>query len=310
MGSSIQLDKLVLGCSQLGGLYRAMSDAEAQGVLEAAWNLGVRHFDTAPHYGAGLSERRLGRFLQQLPRDNFTVSTKVGRLLVDTQDDVEGVDGFYGGDSKRRVLDYTGPGFRRSLEESLQRLGLDRVDTLYVHDPEGVHLDDAIRSGYPELHSLRAAGTVSHIGIGTNETEPLMRFLADTDVDQVMLAGRYTLLDRSGTDALAECQRRGVRVVAAGVFNSGLLAAPRAKTHFDYEEASADLIERAMRYEDACQRAGIPMRAAAIQFVLRNPAVTQVALGSRTPEQVKDNVEMVLSEIPTEFWPGLEAPQS
>ena len=307
VSESEKLDQFVLGCSQLGGLYRAMSDAEAESVLEAAWNLGVRHFDTAPHYGAGLSERRLGRFLQQFPRDTFSVSTKVGRLLVDTDADVDGVDGFYGGDRKRRVLDYTARGFRQSLDESLERLGLDRVDTLYVHDPAGNDLDDAVHSGYAELNSLRAAGTVSHIGVGTNETEPLERFLMETEVDQVMLAGRFTLLDRSGATALEECQRRGVRVVAAGVFNSGLLAAPSASARFDYAEASPAMVELALRYEDACRRAGISLRAAAIQFVLRNPAVTQVALGSRTAQQVEDNLAMVQCHIPDEFWMELES---
>jgi D-threo-aldose 1-dehydrogenase len=300
------LDEFVLGCSQLGGLYRPMSDAEAQSVLERAWELGVRHFDTAPHYGTGLSERRLGRFLHGLPRDAFTVSTKVGRLLVDTDEDIDGLDNFYGGDRKRRVLDYSADGVRRSHEESLTRLGLDRVDTLYVHDPEGPGLEAAIRSGYEELHRLRAAGTVTHIGVGTNQTAALARFLRDTEVDQVMLAGRFTLLDRSGGDTLEECHRRGVRVVAAGVFNSGVLAAPGRHARFDYAEAPPELIARAKHYQSVCTRAGVSLRAAAIRFVLRHPAVTQVALGSRTPAHVSDNVAMLLTPVPAAIWSELD----
>jgi D-threo-aldose 1-dehydrogenase len=291
------LNQYVLGCSQLGGLYRPMSDADAQSVLECAWESGIRHFDTAPHYGAGLSERRVGRFLRQFPRDAYTVSTKVGRLLVDTDVDVEGDCGFFGGDRKQRVLDYSADGVRRSLADSLSRLELDRVDTLYVHDPEGPWLDQAIDKGYPALHRLRAEGVVSHVGVGTNEAGPLLRFIRETDADQVMLAGRYTLLDRSGGQALAECRMRNVRVVAAGVYNSGLLADPRPGATFDYDDASADLVARAREYQRRCAEAGIPLRAAAVQFVLRNAAVSQVAVGSRSPRQLRDNLAMLRHPI-------------
>lgn len=296
------LDRYVFGCSQLGGLYQAMDEAGAQAVLEHAWDAGIRHFDTAPHYGAGLSERRLGRFLRQLPRAAFTVSTKVGRLLADTEDDVEGACGFFGGDRKKRVLDYSADGVRRSLADSLDRLGLDRVDTLYVHDPEGPGLDDAVRQGYPALRDLQAQCVIAHVGIGTNETGPLLRFVRETDADQVMLAGRYTLLDRSGEQALAECQARNVRVVAAGVYNSGLLADPRPGAPFDYDAAAPELIERALRLKRRCDAAGVPLRAAAIQFVLRHRAVTQVAIGSRTPRQLTDNLDMFRYPIDEEFW--------
>lgn len=297
-----KLDRYVLGCSQLGGLYHAMAEADAQAVLQCAWEAGTRHFDTAPHYGAGLSERRLGRFLRQLPRDAFTVSTKVGRLLVDTDEDVDGDFGFFGGDQKRRVLDYSADGVRRSLEESLGRLGLDRVDTIYVHDPEGPGLDDAIDKGYPALHELRAAGAVAHVGVGTTLVGPLLRFIRETEADQVMLAGRYTLLDRSGEQALAECLAKNVAVVAAGVYNSGLLADPRPDAPFDYGAAPPEVIERALWFKRRCAAAGIPLRAAAIQFALRNRAVTQVAIGSRSPQQLLDNLAMVQYPIDEEFW--------
>lgn len=301
-GAAADLDRFVLGCAQLGGLYQAMDDAAAEAVLQCAWEAGIRHFDTAPHYGAGLSERRLGRFLRQLPRDAFTVSTKVGRLLADTDEDVEGDCGFFGGDKKRRVLDYSADGVRRSLEESLDRLGLDRVDTLYVHDPEGPWLDDAIGAGYPALHELRADGVIAHVGVGTTLPGPVLRFIRETEADQVMLAGRYTLLDRSGSQVLTECHARNVRVVAAGVYNSGLLADPVPGAPFDYVAAPPEMTERALAYKRRCDDAGIPLRAAAIKFVLRNSAVSQVAIGSRTPLQVLDNVAMFRHPIAEDFW--------
>ena len=302
MAVTERLDRYVFGCSQLGGLYHAMGEADAQAVLECAWEAGIRHFDTAPHYGAGLSERRLGRFLRQLPRGTFTVSTKVGRLLVDTDEDVEGDSGFFGGDKKRRILDYSADGVRRSLAESLDRLGLERVDTLYVHDPEGLSLDDAISKGYPAMHELRDAGIVTHIGVGTTLVGPLLRFIRETETDQVMLAGRYTLLDRSAEQPLVECQAKNVAVVAAGVYNSGLLADPRPDAPFDYGAASPELIERSLWFKQRCSAAGVPLRAAAIQFVLRNSAVTQVAIGSRNPRQLLDNLAMFQHPIDEEFW--------
>jgi D-threo-aldose 1-dehydrogenase len=300
-------DRFVLGCSQLGGLYRPMSEADAEALLACAWEAGVRHFDTAPHYGAGLSERRLGRFLRQFPRDAFTVSTKVGRLLTETDEDVEGSFGFYGGDKMKRVPDYSADGVRRSLADSLSRLGLERVDTLYVHDPEGPWLADAIGKGFPALQELRAQGAVSHAGVGTNEVATLLRFIRETDADQVMLAGRYTLLDRSAEQALAECLAKNVSVVAAGVYNSGLLADPRPGASFDYADAPAELVARALEYKQRCAAAGVPLRAAAVQFVLREDAVTQVAIGSRTPRQLLDNLAMARYPIDEAAWSAITA---
>ncbi len=301
----VTVDSFVLGCSQLGGLYRPMSDEDSEQVLRAAWEAGIRHFDTAPHYGAGLSERRLGKFLSQFPRSLFTVSTKVGRLLIDTDDDVEGDYSFFGGDRKRRVLDYSSEGMRRSLEDSLTRMSLDRVDTLYVHDPEGADLDMAIHSGYIALHELQSVGVVKHIGVGTTSVGPFKRFVEETEIDVAMLAGRYTLLDRTGLTALEECARRGISVVAAGVYNSGLLAAPRRGATFDYSQASSELVERALNLKQHCDQTGIPLRAAAVQFALRHRSITEVAFGCRSPEQVADNLKMLLHPIPENFWAEL-----
>ncbi len=297
--------QLVLGGAQLGGLLRATSDDEVWETLERAWDAGVRHFDTAPHYGAGLSERRLGRFLATKPRQQFVVSTKVGRLLVPTDEDVEGVEGFYGGDRNRRVLDYSADGVLRSVDESLERLGLDRVDTLYVHDPDD-HLDEAISAAIPALVGLREQGVVDHVGAGMNFTEPLLRIVTETEADQIMLAGRYSLLDRSAETALLpRCLERGVHVVVVGVYNSGLLADPVAGATYDYAQAPAELLERARAVQQACAAYDVPLRAAALQFPLRHAAVTQVGVGCRGAAQVDDNVAMFGAGVPEELWDEL-----
>jgi D-threo-aldose 1-dehydrogenase len=298
-------DQFVLGGAQLGGLFRATTDDEAWETLERAWDAGVRRFDTAPHYGAGLSERRLGAFLATRPRDEFVLSTKVGRLLVPTNEDTEGAEGFFGGDRNRRVLDYSADGVLRSVEQSLGRLGLDRVDTLYVHDPDD-HLDQAVSEAIPALVRLRDEGVVDHVGAGMNFTEPLLRIVTETDADQIMLAGRYSLLDRSAeTELLPRCLERGVQVVAVGVYNSGLLADPVAGATYDYAEAPAELLERARAVQRACAEHGVPLRASALQFPLRHAAVTQVGVGCRGAAQVDDNLAMFTVGVPEGLWKKL-----
>jgi D-threo-aldose 1-dehydrogenase len=298
-------DQFVLGGAQLGGLSRATSDEEAWETLDRAWDAGVRRFDTAPHYGAGLSERRLGAFLATKPREEFVLSTKVGRLLVPTDEDTEGAAGFFGGDRNRRVLDYGADGVLRSVEQSLGRLGLDRVDTLYVHDPDD-HLDEAVSEAIPALVRLREEGVVDHVGAGMNFTEPLLRIVAETDADQIMLAGRYSLLDRSAeTLLLPRCHEREVQVVAVGVYNSGLLADPVAGATYDYNQAPVELLDRARAVQRACAAYDVPLRAAALQFPLRHPAVTQVGVGCRGAAQVDDNLAMFTVDVPEELWDEL-----
>lgn len=300
------IERVVLGCSQLGGLYRPVDEATAEATLEAAWAAGVRAFDTAPHYGAGLSERRVGKFLSQMPRETYTLSTKVGRLLVPTDDDTDGDEGFFGGDRNRRVLDYSSSGVRRSLDDSLNRLGLDRVDTLYVHDPDD-HLDQAIDEALPALADLRNQGAVQHVGAGMNDDEAVARIVAETDADQIMLANRYTLLDRSGEKRLLPlCAERNVTVVVAGVYNSGLLADPKPGASYDYAEADAAIVGRAQALRDLCSEFDVPLRAAAVQFSLRRPEVTAVALGCRGPQQVTDNLTMLTWDIPQALWNALD----
>jgi D-threo-aldose 1-dehydrogenase len=302
MVAESRVDRLVLGCAVIGGLYRAGDDETAERMFEAAWESGVRAFDTAPHYGAGLSERRLGRFLQQFPRDSYTLSTKVGRLLVPTDEDVEGADGFYGGDHNRRVRDYSAQGVRQSIEESLERLGLDRIDTALIHDPEDF-MGQAVEEACPSLVELRDQGVIRSVGAGMNFSAELTRFVRETEVDTVMLAGRYTLLDRTAeADLLPACSERGVSIIAVGVYNSGILANPKAGANFNYGAAPDETVNQALHLKELCESFDVPLRAVAVQFPLRHPAVATVAVGARTAEQVRDNVALMDTEVPTELW--------
>lgn len=299
------LDNFVQGTSQLGGLYTAVDDETAYGALETAWSLGVRRFDTAPHYGAGLSERRVGAFLSQFPRDSYTLSTKVGRLLVPAEGDLHDPY-FVGGDANIRVFDFSREGILRSFEDSLERLGLDRIDTLYLHDPDD-HLDQAIGEGYPALATLRDEGLISKIGAGMSNVPALERILLETTVDEIMLAGRYTLMDRSAEDSLLPiCLEKKVNVVAVGVYGSGLLADPRPGAYYDYRAATDDEIDTAVDFRDAFAQHGIPLQAAAIQFPLQHPAIGSVGIGARNATQSKGNVDFLTWSIPDLVWRELK----
>ncbi len=299
------LDNFVQGTSQLGGLYTAVDDETAYGALETAWSLGVRRFDTAPHYGAGLSERRVGAFLSQFPRDSYTLSTKVGRLLVPAEGDLHDPY-FVGGDANIRVFDFSREGILRSFEDSLERLGLDRIDTLYLHDPDD-HLDQAIGEGYPALATLREEGLISKIGAGMSNVPALERILLETTVDEIMLAGRYTLMDRSAADSLLPiCLEKKVNVVAVGVYGSGLLADPRPGAYYDYRAATDDEIDTAVDFRDAFAQHGIPLQAAAIQFPLQHPAIGSVGIGARNATQSKGNVDFLTWSIPDLVWRELK----
>ena len=304
----LTLTELSLGCSQLGNLHHAIDDDTARATVDAAWDEGVRYFDTAPHYGLGLSERRLGAALAPRPRADYVVSTKVGRLL-EPLAAVRGQDteGFAVAATHRRVWDFSRDGIRRSLEDSLQRLGLDRVDIAYLHDPDD-HLEQVLAVGYPALEELREEGVVAAIGAGMNQAPMLAELACNTDVDLVMLAGRYTLLEQGALDDLLPvCERRGVGVVVAGVFNSGVLACrnpPEAAT-YDYARAPADVLDRARRIADVCERHGTTLPEAAIAFPLAHPAVVSVCAGARSPEQVRRNARSLAAEIPSALWDEL-----
>lgn len=297
----------VLGCAALGGLYRPVGEDQAHETLEAAWERGVRVFDTAPHYGVGQSEEYLGAFLRTKPRDAYTLSTKVGRLLVDDPDAVDGAEGFYGTPARSRLRDYSAGGVRRSLEESLERLGLDRVDLVLIHDPED-HLQQAVDEAAPTLSALRDEAVIGGFGVGTNFTEVAHELVRRTDLDTVMIAGRYSLLDRRAETALLPaCAERNVAVLVAGVLNSGLLADPRPGARFDYEAAPEWIVTAARRMSEACERHKVPLRAAALQFPARHPAVRSVVVGPGRPASVHDTFAQLSAPVPHELWHELDA---
>ncbi|MFI5610040.1 aldo/keto reductase [Amycolatopsis sp. NPDC051903] len=282
-----------LGTAAIAGLYEDVGETTARATLEAAWATGIRYFDTAPHYGAGIAERRLGAFLRDKPRDEVVVSSKVGRLLRP------------GDGGLVRVRDYSADGVYASLAESLARTGLDRFDTLFIHDPDD-HWEDAVGAAYPALARLRAEGAVRRIGVGMNQAGMLTRFVAETDLDCVLVAGRYTLLDRTAAaELLPSCAARGVEVVAGGVFNSGVLADPGPGAHFDYRPVPPDVRAKVDALAAACARHGVPLPAAAVQFPLRHKAITTLVIGARTPDEVEQNAAHLTTPIPAALWSEL-----
>jgi D-threo-aldose 1-dehydrogenase len=307
--TGVQLTTLGFGAAPIAGLYSLVDEATARATIDVAWEGGIRYFDTAPHYGLGLSERRLGEALRDRPRDDVVVSSKVGRLLVPRIPPLARDDDMFDvpGDLTRR-RDYSRDGILRSLEATLLRTGLDRVDVLYIHDPDE-YWQQAVEEAVPALVELREAGVIGAIGVGMNQSAMLARFTRQTDVDVVMLAGRYTLLEQGAADDLLPAAREQRRsVVAAAVFNSGLLArdeVPETAT-YDYEQASADQLERARLLAMVCREHGTTLPAAAIHFPLRHPAVASVVVGMRSPEEVHHNLAAHAQHVPDELWADLE----
>lgn len=282
-------DRLVLGTAPLAGLYSAVDDLLARSTLERALELGVRRFDTAPLYGSGIAERRLGAALAGRPREDLWVSSKVGRLLRPGEPDPV----FQSASPLAPVFDFSAEGIWRSLEESLERLGLDRVDMAFIHDPEE-HMEE----GLAAARMLRAAGMP--VGLGTNEVETAVAFVLDGAVECVLLAGRYTLLDRSAeAELLPLCAERGIVVLAAAVFNSGILA---GGSTFDYRPASDELRARVHQLESCCASYDVPLAAAALQYPLRHPAVERIVVGARSGAEVDDNVAHLELAIPAALW--------
>ena len=297
-GTGLRVTRLVFGGAPIGGMFAPVDDGAALATLDAAWAAGIRAFDTAPHYGVGLSEQRLGRFLAGRPRDQYVLCTKVGRLLVPSGGDVEGTDGFYGTPRLTRVRDYSRDGVLASLEDSLGRLGTDHVDIALIHDPDE-HGPQALDEAYPALAGLRAEGVIGAVGLGMNQTEMLEWFLPRADLDCVLVAGRYTLLDtRAAVSLLPECARRGVAVLAGGVFNSGVLADPGPGATYDYRPAPPELVDRARQIGAACARRGVPLGAAALRFTLRHPAVTAAVVGARRPEEIREDAGYLSASLP------------
>jgi aryl-alcohol dehydrogenase-like predicted oxidoreductase len=308
--TDLVVTRLGIGLAPVGGLYKPVGDETGVATVDRAWERGLRLFDTAPLYGYGLSERRAGMALAKRPRDEYVLATKVGRLLEPGGDDTQDIwpEAPVTGVAPR--FDFSYDAVRKSLESSLERLGLDRVDVLHIHDPDD-HFDEALAGTYRALADLRRAGVIGAISAGMNQAPMLARFVreaGDPGFDCFMLAGRYTLLDQSGLDELLPlCAERGIGVMAAGVYNSGLLGNPSPKSHYDYAAPPEPLLSRALAIKAVCERHGVPLRAAAIQFPLGHPAVTTVVIGARSPQQLDDNVEMFEHPIPGALWTDLKS---
>ena len=304
---------LGMGGAPLGNLFARVPDSVAAATVAAAWESDIRHFDTAPHYGAGLSERRMGDALRQYPRGEYTLSTKVGRLLVPDAGVPDPAEGFAGGLPFRRAVDFSAAGTHRSIEDSLQRLGLPSIDIAYIHDVSEDalgpawkrHFTEAMAGAATALSELRAGGVIRAWGLGVNRVEPCLAALEASDPDFFLLAGRYTLLDHAAlADLLPACEARGVYIVVGGPFNSGLLAGGDT---FDYSHAPPALVARARAMGAICGRHGVDLKAAALQFCAAHPAVAAVIPGARTPGEVRQNAALMTVPIPEAVWQELRA---
>jgi len=309
LGRLDAITELGLGTSPFGNLFHETTDADTEAATAVSWQGGIRYFDTAPHYGLGLAERRLGAALRERPRDSYLISTKVGRRLVPTPENahLQDDDGFAVPATHRREFDFSRDGVLRSVEGSLERLGLDRVDILYLHDPDD-HWDAASTTGVAALIELRDQGVVRAIGAGMNQSAMLAEFVRHCDVDVVMLAGRYSLLDQSALDDLLPlAHERGVGVVAAGIYNSGLLSREVVPddAHYEYQPAPAELVARARELAEICRRHGVTLPQAAVRFALRHPAVVSVVVGARDAAQAAGNLDRYDVEIPDALWEEL-----
>jgi len=318
--TNLEVTELGLGGAPMGGFRATISDAEAMALTDAAYDGGVRYFDTSPFYGYGRSELRMGAALREKPRENYVLSTKVGRLMHAMKPGEKppadfrqnGLPGF------APVFDYTYDGVMRSLEHSHLRLGLARIDIALIHDVDFWTIKDravleqrfktVMDSGFKALDELRKAGVISAIGVGINESDTSLRFIQAGDFDCMLLAGRYTLLEQGGLEAfLPECVKRNVSVILGGPYNSGILTGgvkPGA-TH-DYVAAPAQLIEKAQKIEAVCQRHGVELGAAALQFPLLHPAVCSVIPGALSAAEVTQNIGRLSARIPVELWSELK----
>ena len=311
--TAVPFGALSYGAANVGNLFRALTDEDAHAVLDAAWEAGIRSFDTAPHYGLGLSERRLGAFLRTKPRDEFVLSTKVGRLLRPNPEGAGELDlahDFHVPADLRREWDLSSDGIRRSLDESLERLGLDRVDVLYLHDPERASLRQGLDSAVPALAGLRDEGTVSAVGVGSMSTEALVASAETGAVDLLMVAGRYTLAEQPAAhDVFPACERNGVGVVVASIFNSGLLAkeTPSRDGRYEYGAVPDDVFERVSAIAAACAAFDVTLPQVALHFVARHPLVRTVVVGASRPDQIRQNAERMAVPVPDALWHRLVA---
>ena len=309
--TGLDLTQLGLGTAPLGNLLAELPEDQAEATFGAAIDAGIRYFDTAPFYGYGLAEERLGRALKGLAREDVVVSTKVGRLIRDgARSGAEVYDGgksFYLAYPERCVVrDYSYDGVMRSLEESLARLQMDYVDILHIHDPDD-HFEAAVYEAYPALAKLRDEGVIKGVSAGMNQWEMLSRFMDYGRYDAFLLAGRYTLLDHTGLpDFLPKCVTHGTEIIAGGVYNSGLLADPRPGTTFNYVPVEQPVLERALKIKALCGAHGVNLKAAAIQFPLAHPAVTSILTGVRSAAEFDENLALFQTPIPDALWLDLK----
>jgi D-threo-aldose 1-dehydrogenase len=302
--TGVEVSRLSLGTAALGGLYTSVSDADCTDTVLTAIDNGINFIDTAPHYGKGTSEVRIGKALAGRDRSTFVISTKIGRLLVPSTTDID--DFFMDADNTvERKFDFSASGVRQSLEGSLERLGLDSVEILFIHDPDA-NADEAILEAYPELDRMRSEGIIKAIGVGMNQCETPTRVIKETDIDMVLIAGRYSLLDQKALEGLLPAAlERNVDIIAAGVFNSGILANPVKGATFDYVPASDELLAKALRIREVLEGHKVSLTSAALQFPLRHPAVKSVLVGCRSTAEVATNIREFDKTIENKVWEDL-----
>ena len=318
-GQSIGLTELGFGAAPIGNLYRPVSDRDAQKTLEAAWKAGIRYFDTAPLYGLGLSETRLNRFLRDKKRKDYVISTKIGRLLeVCPPEQRTGIGKFFDTPSRRERFDYSYDGVMRSLEFSLERLGIDAIDILFVHDIDvfthgseaarDAHVKTLMAGGYKALVKLRDEGAIKAFGAGINEWQVAETLTRAGDFDLFLLAGRYTLLEQEALNSfLPMCEKRGVGIVLGGPYNSGILATgPKPGAKYNYDRAPKDILDRVRKIEAVCTAHKVKLAQAALRFPLNHPSVVSVIPGAVSPKEVALNVKTMATKIPKSLWKDLK----
>lgn len=319
-GHSLSFTELGMGTAPLGNLYRAIDEATAQSALQAAWEVGCRFFDTAPLYGLGLSETRVNHFLRGRSRDSYLLSTKVGRrLAVCRPEERTGIGKFFDTPSRREIYDYSYDGVMRSIEDSFERLGVDRIDILFCHDVDVFthgskeasdrRIREFMDGGYRALHELREQGVVAAIGAGVNEWQVCETMARAGDFDLFLLAGRYTLLEQEALDSfLPLCVERGIGIALGGPYNSGILATgPRPGAFYNYDPAPPEILDRVAKIERICQAHGVRLIEAALRFPLAHPAVVSVIPGAQSGDEVRRNADILKARIPAALWADLKA---